>query len=182
LRPSPALGHDDGVPAARPRRGETYRSTIYSFGRADYQVLAGFRRALRRFLRFSEEAAAAEGLTPRQHQALLAVRGAAAGRLTVGQLAGHLQIRHHSAVGLVDRLAALGLVRRRRASGDRRRVAVGLTPVGTRRLARLSAVHRMELAELVPALKSLIRALRPRPSARRGAAPGASRAGARPRS
>ncbi|HUJ98635.1 MAG TPA: helix-turn-helix domain-containing protein, partial [Stellaceae bacterium] len=79
---------------------------------AEYRLLAGFRHALRRFLRFSEAAAAEQGLTPQQHQALLAIRGAgSAGRLGVGGLAEQLQVRPHSAVGLASRLEALGLVR-----------------------------------------------------------------------
>src|SRR5262245_20272253 len=96
---------------------------------AEYEALAAFRRALRAFLRFSETAAADAGLTPRQHQALLAIRGAP-GRSAVGMgdLAASLGVRHHSAVGLVDRLASLRLVARRPGTSDRRRVFVALTP------------------------------------------------------
>lgn len=127
---------------------------------ADYRTLAGFRRGLRRFLRFSEDAAAAAGLTPRQYQALLAVRGAGARGLTIGALAGELEIRHHSAVGLVDRLVALGLLRRHPDAADRRRVEVSATARGDRALARLAGAHRAELVGLAPALRVLLRNLR----------------------
>jgi DNA-binding MarR family transcriptional regulator len=127
---------------------------------SDYQALAGFRQALRRFLRFSETAAEAEGLTARQHQALLAIRAAEDGRLTIGDLAGQLQVRHHSAVGLVDRLVALKLVVRGRAAGDRRRVLVRLTVGGSRKLGRLALAHRAELRNLAPRLTALIRSLK----------------------
>jgi DNA-binding MarR family transcriptional regulator len=126
-------------------------------GTADYRALADFRYALRAFLHFSETAADAVGLTPRQHQALLAVRGAPDGPvLTVGALAERLQVRHHSAVGLVDRLAALGLVTRRPGRRDRRQVFVGLTVAGERVLARLSAAHREELRQVAPRLRALL--------------------------
>src|SRR5260221_4358553 len=77
----------------------------------EYETLAAFRHALARFLGFSEAAAAGAGLTPRQYQALLALKGGG-GTLTIGDLAERLQIHHHSAVGLVDRLEALGLGKR----------------------------------------------------------------------
>jgi DNA-binding MarR family transcriptional regulator len=128
---------------------------------ADYRTLAGFRRDLRRFLLFSEQAAAGAGLTPRQYQALLALRGSPRGRLSVGDLAAELEIRHHSAVGLVDRLAALGLVGRHAVKSDRRKVEVGTTPRGERTLARLAAAHRAELRAMAPTLRRLLRALGP---------------------
>lgn len=146
---------------ARRSAGTSYRSTIQIVRARDYQALASFRQALRRFLRFSEAAAAAEGLTPRQHQALLAIRGSASARLAVGDLAEQLQVRHHSAVGLVDRLVALRLVVRSRAAGDRRRVMVALTEAGSRRLERLARSHRAELRGLLPRLQSLIDSLQP---------------------
>ncbi len=124
---------------------------------ADYRVLAGFRAALRRFLRFSELAAAAGGLTPRQYQALLALRGSAPGRLTVGGLAGELEVRHHSAVGLIDRLLSKSLVKRRTGSEDRRQVLLSLTPKAEALLAKLSAAHRDELKRLAPLLQTLLK-------------------------
>jgi len=125
----------------------------------DYRVLATFRGELRRFLRFSEQAAAGAGLTPRQYQALLALRGSMRGRLRVGELAAALDVRHHSAVGLVDRLAALGLVRRRADAADRRRVEVENTARGDRLLARLASAHRAELRGMAPTLRRLLKAV-----------------------
>ncbi|HXK10709.1 MAG TPA: MarR family winged helix-turn-helix transcriptional regulator [Vicinamibacteria bacterium] len=127
---------------------------------ADYRTLAGFRRGLRLFLRFSEDAAAAAGLTPRQYQALLAVRGARARPLTIGDLARELEIRHHSAVGLVDRLVALRLLRRHADAADRRRVDLSTTARGDSALARLAGAHRAELQGLAPTLRALLRNLR----------------------
>jgi DNA-binding MarR family transcriptional regulator len=84
------------------------RSSQAPLGKASYEALADFRFALRNFLAFSEKAAAAAGLTAQQHQAMLAIRGAPEGEsLTIGQIASRLMIRHHTAVELVDRLAAM---------------------------------------------------------------------------
>jgi DNA-binding MarR family transcriptional regulator len=126
----------------------------------EYRELAEFRHRIRRFLRFSEQAVRAAGLAPRQHQLLLAVKGAAAGEApTIGALAGRLGIRHHSAVGLVDRLASRRLVRRRRDGRDRRQVHVELTPPGEDLLRRLSLHHRAELRTEGPALVRALRAI-----------------------
>lgn len=112
----------------------------------DYATLAAFRRALRRFMAFSEEAARASGLTAQQHQAILAIRGHKGGEpLTIGELAEHLLLRHHSAVELVDRLARAELVTRVPSEHDRRAVLVGLTPKAERILEQLSAIHLDEL-------------------------------------
>jgi len=128
--------------------------------RSQYGDLARFRHALREFLRFSESAAAAVGLTPEQHQALLAVRGAPRGApLTVGDLARTLLVRPHSAVGLVDRLEAVGLLRRQAGTRDRRQVLLALTVAGRRVLARLAAAHRDELRQMGPRLRALLEAL-----------------------
>jgi DNA-binding MarR family transcriptional regulator len=124
----------------------------------EYEALAAFREALRDFLAFSEQAARAVGLMPRQHQALLAIRGEPPmAPLTIGGLATRLRLRHHSAVGLVDRLESLGLLRRKIGAGDRRRVYVALTPRGERTLERLTGVHREELRQLGPRLDALLR-------------------------
>ena len=129
---------------------------------ADYQMLAQLRYLLRRFAAFSEAAARGAGLTSQQHQALLAVRGfPGPARISVGELAERLQLRHHSAVGLVDRLAARGLLRRHYDRRDRRRVLLTVTPGGRARLARLSRVHREELARLAPLLRALLARLAP---------------------
>jgi len=120
---------------------------------ADYRALSQFRFHIRRFLHFSEEAARAEGLEPQQHQMLLAIQALDGGEgPTIGELADHLVIRHHSAVGLVDRLTARGLAERFRGDGDRRQVRVRLTPEGALKLHRLSALHQEELGNTGPHL------------------------------
>jgi DNA-binding MarR family transcriptional regulator len=121
----------------------------------DYETLAAFRHALARFLGFSEAAAEAAGLTPRQYQALLAMR-AHPGPMNIGELAERLQIHHHSAVGLVDRLEALGLARRIADRGDRRRVHVASTAKGQVQVARLAAIHRDELQQVGEGLRALL--------------------------
>lgn len=127
---------------------------------AEYETLAAFRYALRRFLRFSEEAAQEAGLTPQQHQALLAIKGfPGRDRVTISELAERLQIRHHSAVGLVSRLVAQGLVTREQDSADRRQVYVALTESGTEMLERLTAAHREELRRIKPELSLLLERL-----------------------
>lgn len=124
---------------------------------ADYRALAELRYQIRRFLRFSEQAARAAGLEPQQHQLLLAVKGLPEDRLpTIGELAERLQIQHHSAVGLVDRLEERGLVRRRQSGADRRQVIVDVTTEGEEVLRDLSLFH---LAELRAAGPALVRAL-----------------------
>ena len=138
---------------------------------ADYRALAEFRCQLRRFLRFSEQVARAAGLASQQHQLLLALKGMPEGMpATIGALAERLQVRHHTTVGLVDRMEARGLVRRSHAGTDRRQVFVRLTSRGEGMLPRLSLSHRAELRSVAP---SLLRALdelvaeRARPPARR---------------
>jgi DNA-binding MarR family transcriptional regulator len=123
----------------------------------DYARLAEFRYLLRQFLIFSEQAADRAGLTAQQHQALLAIKGfGAAQPLTIGELASRLGIKHHSAVGLVDRLLAKSLVRRQPGAQDRRQVVLRLTSRAERLLARLSATHRAELQRLAPLLQTLL--------------------------
>lgn len=114
---------------------------------AEYHSLADFRYALRLFLAFSERAAREHGLTPAQHQLLLAVRGAeAAGTpASTSLLAERLQLKLHSAGELVERAADNGLVERHVDPDDRRRVLVTLTPAGRGRLHELSVLHRREL-------------------------------------
>ncbi|MEP7012115.1 MAG: MarR family transcriptional regulator [Acidobacteriota bacterium] len=124
-----------------------------------FRMLARFRASLRRFLRFSEEAARVAGLTPQQHQALLAMRGSPDEPMTIGEIALELAVRPHSAVGLVDRLAAKDLVERVRSEGDRRVVRVRLTTEGRSSLASLAAAHRAELRRIGPELAELLAAL-----------------------
>ena len=113
---------------------------------SDYQALARLRYLLRLFLRFSEDAALSEGLTPQQHQLLLAIRGFPGGSApTVGEVAELLQLRQHSVVELVDRAEDSGLVRRRVDSHDRRRHRLAVAMKGERKLARLATAHQAEL-------------------------------------
>jgi len=125
---------------------------------SDYQALAELRFQIRRFLHFSEQAARRAGLEPQQHQMLLAVRGLPrAMRPRVAELAERLQIRHHSAVELADRLATAGYIRRRRGERDGREVLLELTSKGEKVLRELSLDHK---AELQTRGKDLIRALK----------------------
>jgi DNA-binding MarR family transcriptional regulator len=113
----------------------------------DYEQLLALRDELRRFLHWSEEQARAAGLTPAQHQLLLAVRGHR-GDPTVGEVAAHLLLRHHSVVELIDRAQQAGLVRRLVDPDDHRVVRVRLAPEGQSRLATLAAAHVEELGRL----------------------------------
>ena len=122
---------------------------------ADFARLLEFRDGLRRFLRWSEERAQEVGLTAAQHQLLLAVRGHRGAPPTIGDVAAHLLLKHHSAVGLVDRTAALGLVERVADPGDHRVVRLRLTSEGQARLDELSAQHLAELERLAPRLRPI---------------------------
>lgn len=114
---------------------------------ADYRALAGFRSALRRFLHFSEQAAREAGLTPAQHQLLLAIRGHPGGQpVPMSVLAETLQLRLHSVGELVDRAETNGLVARSADPDDHRRALVSLTEGGERKLAELTMLHRAELS------------------------------------
>lgn len=113
---------------------------------ADYRALAHFRHALRVFLRFSEQAARQAGLTPAQHQLLLAIRGwGGEGAPSISVVARLLQLRHHSVVELVARAGDAGLVVARTDPADRRRQLLYLTEVGYERLEELTRLHRAEL-------------------------------------
>ena len=128
----------------------------------EYEALAEFRTQIRQFLAFSENAARAAGLEPAQHQALLALKGLPPGeRPTIGAVAQRLLVRHHSAVGLVDRLAQRGLVRRLPGEEDGREIHLQITPAGEKVLRRLALAHRAELRSAAPKLvRSLRRAIR----------------------
>jgi DNA-binding MarR family transcriptional regulator len=122
----------------------------------DYERLLAFRTGLRRFLSWSGQQAEAAGITPGQHQLLLAVRGHPDLRgPTIGDIAGYLLVRHHSAVELIDRAEAAGLVARRADSDDGRTVRVALTADGRRRLERLAAAHLEELDRMTSQLHTL---------------------------
>lgn len=140
-----------------PARGT--RNGGAALSQADYQRLAEFRHLLRRFLVFSQDAAEQAGLTAQQHQALLAIKGHAGDApMTVSELAELLAIRHHSAVGLIDRLAANGLVRRSASPADRRQVRIEPTDEAERLLRSLSVAHREELRRIAPLLRGLLEA------------------------
>lgn len=129
---------------------------------SDYQALAEFRYQIRRFLHFSEEVVKEAGMERGQYQLMLAVKGMPAGvRPRIRELANRMQIRHHSAVELVNRLEAGGFVHRTRAKDDRREVLLGLTPKGEKVLSALALHHHDELRlagpELVAALRRIMR-------------------------
>ena len=130
----------------------------FPISKEQYEVIAAFRRRLRQFLRFSEQAAAGVGLTPQQHQLLLAIKGFP-GRewATVTELAEALALRHHSVVGIVDRSCRIGIVARRPHAEDHRFIEVALTPRGEQVLEALTQSHLDELKRLVPTLKALER-------------------------
>jgi DNA-binding MarR family transcriptional regulator len=126
---------------------------------AQYRALADFRYQVRRFLSYSESAARSAGLSPQQHQLMLAVKGLPPElRPTIRTLAERLQLRHHSLVELVDRLAEQGFLRRV-PGADRREVFLELTARGSAVLARLSLAHRAELRTWLPATLAALAAL-----------------------
>jgi DNA-binding MarR family transcriptional regulator len=125
--------------------------------RVDYATLATLRYQIRRFLRVRELAARAAGIEPQQYVVLLQLKGLeAGGPTTVGTLAERLQVRHHSAVELVDRLARRGMVVRRRDQRDRRGVVLRLTPRGKAVIRRLALQSLAELETEGPALVALL--------------------------
>ena len=124
----------------------------------DYESLAEFRHQIRRYLHFSERAARNAGLEPRQYQLLLAIKGLPSNlRPRIAELADRLQIQHHSAVELVNRLESGGMVRRERSKEDRREVLLQLTQRGERLLRDLALYHRTELRMQGPALLDALR-------------------------
>jgi DNA-binding MarR family transcriptional regulator len=129
---------------------------------SDYQALAEFRYQIRRFLHFSEQEVRNAGLKRGQYQLMLAIKGMPSGvRPRIRELANRMQIRHHSAVELVNRLEAGGFVHRTRAEDDRREVLLALTPKGEKVLAELALHHHDELRsagpDLVAALRRIMR-------------------------
>ena len=130
---------------------------MYQLTSEDYENLLTFRTSLRRFLHWSETQARSAGLTPAQHQLLLAIKGHRGEQgPTIGELAGYLMLRHHSAVELVDRAKAAGLVERWGDMDDGRVTRVRLTPECEARLSRLSQAHLDELQSLAPVLDKLV--------------------------
>ncbi len=125
----------------------------------DYESLAAFRHALRRFVNFSTEAARSAGLSTQQHQALLAIKGHRGGALTIGALADTLLVAPHTAAELVARLEAAGLITRVADPVDRRRVGLDLTAQAGEALRKLSLVHLQEVKVLAPRLMAIFRDL-----------------------
>lgn len=125
--------------------------------KAEFESIAAFRYAIRRFLRFSEQAARREGITPQQHQLLLAIKGFP-GReyASVTELADRLQMRQHSMVGLIDRTELQHLVRREHGTEDRRQVFIYLTREGEEKLQKLSMQHRHELRTMREAVVAVL--------------------------
>lgn len=127
---------------------------------SQFQLLADFRYEIRRFLNFSERAARKAGIEPQQHQALLAIKGLPSGaKATIGVLAERLQVEHHSAVELSNRLQKKGLIRKSRSEADHREVLLELTPRGETLLNRLSQAHRAELRSAAPKLIQALRSI-----------------------
>jgi DNA-binding MarR family transcriptional regulator len=124
---------------------------------SDYAALADFRYQIRRYLRFSEQAARQGGVEPQQHQLLLALKGSGKSGMRIADLAERLQIQHHSAVELVDRLEEHALIQRGRGTDDRREVYVSLTARGDQILRELTLHHREELRSAAPALIAFLR-------------------------
>lgn len=130
---------------------------MHELTRGDFENLLTFRTSLRRFLHWSQTQARAAGLTPAQHQLLVAIKGHPGEQEpTIGDLAGYLLLRHHSAVELVDRAAAARLVERLSDAEDGRVTRVRLTADGQARLSKLAPAHLDELRNLAPALDQLV--------------------------
>jgi DNA-binding MarR family transcriptional regulator len=127
------------------------------FSKNEYVILAEFRYALRQYTQFSKQAVETSGITLQQHQALLAIVGyPGREKVTIGELAERMQIQHHSAVGLVNRLAEQELVQRTANQDDRRQVFISLTHKGMQVLESLASMHREELRQLAPQLCLLL--------------------------
>ncbi|HRH40255.1 MAG TPA: MarR family transcriptional regulator [Pyrinomonadaceae bacterium] len=136
------------------RNKETKKNNL---SKLDYEKLAAFRYTLRQFLKFSEDEAQSAGLTPQQHQALLAIKGfPGREQITNKELAEWLQIKHHSAVGLVNRLESQNLISRQQSNTDKREVYIMLTNQGAALLERLSAAHQKELQQIASQLSRML--------------------------
>jgi DNA-binding MarR family transcriptional regulator len=170
--PSPRTSASRRYESRRFEPASKYRVTIYRLqtiaarynrrmkrlALSDYQALAEFRFQIRKFLHFSEKAVQASGLERGQYQLMLAIKGIPEGvRPRIRELANRMQIQHHSAVELVNRLEAGGFVRRERAQEDRREVLLALTPKGEKVLAELALHHHEELQSAAPALVAALR-------------------------
>lgn len=137
-------------------------AALADLSEADYASLADTRRLVRRYIAFSERAAQSAGIEPRQYQLLLMLRGLAnTSGASLSDLADWLQVRHHSAVGMVDRMQVRGLLQRRPDPLDGRRVLVHITETGRAALRELALLHRDELRRIAPSLITSLRGLTP---------------------
>jgi DNA-binding MarR family transcriptional regulator len=133
----------------------------------DFKAMAELRYQIRRFLRFSEQAARQAGIEPQQHQLLLAVRGLPEDlKPTIGVLAERMQLQHHSTVELIDRLVERGFLCRLRATDDRRQVLVKLTHEGEKFLETLSLHHLQELQTTGPRFVQILQELITHPASK----------------
>jgi DNA-binding MarR family transcriptional regulator len=133
---------------------------VRSLQEEDYDALAAFRYAMRKFLSFSKRALANEAqLTPEQYEALLALKAFSSSTgLTIGDLSERLQVKHNTAVGIVDKLEAMSLLGREPGVLDRRQVFLRLTVEGDQLLARLAGIHREEMRVRSPEMiQALVR-------------------------
>jgi len=134
--------------------------TMPKLSNADYRSLAALRYEIRKFLSFSEQAAREAGIEPQQHQLLLAVRGLPETlRPTIRTISERLCVQHHTAVALVDKLEARGLLQRERSTLDRREVLLRLTEDGAELLRGLSTQHRQQLQTVGPALLTALQTI-----------------------
>jgi DNA-binding MarR family transcriptional regulator len=152
LGTSLAEAEEGAVPSSSGRTSK--RSKL---SKADYEALASFRYAVRRYLAFAEGGAKSVGLTSQQHQALLAIKAQTLTRpMSIGDLAGELLLKHHSAVELVGRLEKAGFIERKVDVEDRRRTLISLTETGEGVLAALSSSNLRELRLIAPAFSGLL--------------------------
>jgi len=157
----------------------SYHDKMQRLSQSDFEHLLALRTGLRHFLRWSERQSEAAGVTPAQHQLLLAIRGHSGPQgPTVGEVATYLVLRHHSAVGLIDRAEAAGLVERVADPASNSVVRLALTPAGEAKLDSLAETHREELSHLAPTMgalwQALERAAEPHPARRPAPAEGAA--------
>ena len=151
--PSHADQHANGHSSSAAIHGDA----ASAISKTEFESIAAFRYAMRKFLRFSEQAARQEHITPQQHQLLLHIKGfPSRDYATVSELAERLQMRQHSMVGLIDRTEAQGLVRREPGTVDRRQVFVHLTAAGDQLLRRLAVEHRRELITMRETLRMVV--------------------------
>ncbi len=152
-----ALVENEAAGLPRASGSGSYGEGVPEMSAGDFQNLLAFRTSLRRFMHWSQTQARAVGLTPAQHQLLVAIKGHPGPQdPTISELAEYLLLRHHSVVELVDRAANAGLVARSRDAEDGRLTRVMLTPNGEVRLRRLGPAHLDELRNLAPVLDQLV--------------------------